>query len=391
MVAKCTSLTFSKAARTFVVCSSTGSRVTNAAHAHYRATSHFSSLDGLRCLSILPVVWHHSTPRPLPGLLGKGPAGVDLFFCISGFLITTLLLREKARSGSIQLLDFYVRRALRILPLYYATLLSYLVFASFLPADSPQRAHFFRTLPLYATFTANWFGNFGVSHAILFSFAWSLCIEEQFYAFWPWFVQKLSGPSALAAMLAILTIDLLTERGTLSWLIAPGGQAFRIVTSFATPIGLGAILALLLDDERSFSWVARALAATWSAPIAVAAVCTLLCWPSASLLAFQLALMALVGACVIREQNGLSFLLEARAPSYIGRVSYGIYLLNLTAIGSVRRLFPAQATSASFVFALSFPLALALAALSQRYLEAPFLRLRARFRGSRAALPVLPV
>jgi peptidoglycan/LPS O-acetylase OafA/YrhL len=65
--------------------------------------------------------------------------------------------------------------------------------------------------------------------------------------------------------------------------------------------------------------------------------------------------------------------------------------LNLTAIGSVRRLFPAQATSASFVFALSFPLALALAALSQRYLEAPFLRLRARFRGSRAALPVLPV
>lgn len=342
-------------------------------------------------MSILPVVWHHSTPRPLPGLLGKGPAGVDLFFCISGFLITTLLVREKARVGRIQLVDFYVRRALRILPLYYATLLAYVVFASCLPVDTPQRAHFFRTLPLYATFTANWFGDFGVSHAILFSFAWSLCIEEQFYAFWPWLVHKLSGRSALLVMLSIVVIDLLTERGTLSWLIAPGGQAFRIVTSFATPIGLGAILALLLDGERSFALLVSALGATWSAPVALAAVCVLLVSPSAPLLAFQLALTALVGACVIREQNGLSLVLETRAASYIGRVSYGLYLLNLTAIGSVRRLFPAQAASASFVFALSFPLALGLAALSHRYLEAPFLRLRARFRGPRSALPAVSV
>jgi peptidoglycan/LPS O-acetylase OafA/YrhL len=365
--------------------------VTDTAHARYRATSHFSSLDGLRCLSIVPVVWHHSTPRPLPGLLGKGPAGVDLFFCISGFLITTLLVREKARAGGIQLLDFYVRRALRILPLYYATLVSYVVFASFLPAEAAQRAHFFHTLPLYATFTANWFGNFGVSHAILFSFAWSLCVEEQFYAFWPWLVHKLSGRSALVAMLAILTVDLLTERGTLSWLMPPGGQAFRILTSFATPIGLGAVLALLLDDEQSFSAIARVLGAAWSAPMALTAVCTLLAWPVGSLLTFQLALAALVGACVIRQRNGLWFLLEARAPSYVGRVSYGLYLLNLTAIGGVRRLFPAHAASASFVFALSFPLALGLAALSHRYLEAPFLRFRARFRGERSALPVIPV
>ena len=365
--------------------------MTDTAHARYRATSHFSSLDGLRCLSIVPVVWHHSTPRPLPGLLGKGPAGVDLFFCISGFLITTLLVREKARAGRIQLVDFYVRRALRILPLYYATLLSYVVFAGFLPLDTPQRAHFFRTLPLYATFTANWFGDFGVRHAILFSFAWSLCIEEQFYAIWPWLVQKLSGRSALLAMLALVVIDLLTEHGTFAWLVAPRSQAFRILTSFATPIGFGAILALVLDGERSFALLVRVLGATWCAPVALATVCILLSWASAPLLAFQLALAALVGACVIRERNGLSLLLEARATSYVGRVSYGLYLLNLTAIGSVRRLFPAHAASASFVFALSFPLALGLAALSHRYLEAPFLRLRARFRGSRSALPVVSV
>src|SRR5450631_4176118 len=110
--------------------------VTDSAHDAYLATRHFGALDGLRCFSIVPVVWHHCTPRPLPGLLGKGPAGVDLFFCISGFLITTLLLREKSRTGQIALHGFYVRRALRILPLYYAVLLSYVAFAALLPRSA---------------------------------------------------------------------------------------------------------------------------------------------------------------------------------------------------------------------------------------------------------------
>ena len=353
--------------------------MTAATHQRYLATGHFSSLDGLRCLSIVPVIWHHSTPRPLPGLLGKGPAGVDLFFCISGFLITTLLLREKTRTGGVGLTNFYARRALRILPLYFAVLLAYALFAWFLPTSAPQREHFFRTLPLYATFTANWFANFGVGYPILFSFGWSLCVEEQFYAFWPWLVRRWSRARALVAMTAILSCDLLAERGGLAWLLPPGSQALRIVTSFATPIGLGAVLALLLDDARSFAWIERLLGGQWSSPAALGAVSALLVWPSAPLWAFQSALAALIGTCVIREQSGLSWLLEARAVSYVGRVSYGLYLLNLTAIGGVRRLFSAHAGSAGFVFALSFPLALALAALSHRYLEAPFLGLRRRF------------
>jgi peptidoglycan/LPS O-acetylase OafA/YrhL len=350
------------------------------AHERYLATRHFSSLDGLRCLSILPVIWHHSTPRPLPGLLGKGPAGVDLFFCISGFLITTLLLRERAQTGGIQLRDFYARRALRILPLYYTLLCAYSVFAWFLPAGAAPRAHFFRALPLYASFTANWFADFGVAYPILFSFAWSLCIEEQFYAFWPWLVRRLTSSGALAAMTAILVCDALAERGQFSAVLPQGGLALKIVTSFAAPIGLGALLALLLDNARSFFWLRLALGRSWSAPLAFAGVCALLIWPSAPLLAYQLGLAALVGACVIQERHGLSFALEARAPSYVGRVSYGLYLLNLTAIGTVRRLFPSHAGSAGFVFLASFPLALGLAALSSRYLERPFLRLSSRFR-----------
>ena len=356
-----------------------GGRVFESAHQSYLAQRRFGSLDGLRCLAIVPVIWHHSTPRPLPGIWGKGPAGVDLFFCLSGFLITTLLLREKARTGRIALGNFYVRRALRILPLYYAVLLSYALFAYCSSPALPQRAHFFRTLPLYATFTANWFGEFGVSHAILFSFAWSLCIEEQFYAFWPWIVRWLSARGALLAMCALLLLDYCVGRSTLS------GYLARIVTSFAAPIGLGALLAIALAERPSFDVLYRVLGHPWAAPLALLGVFALLLWPVAPLLVFQAALAVLVAACVIRERHGLAWLLEARALSYVGAVSYGLYLLNSTAIGIVRRAFPAHASASGFVFFASLPLALGLAALSHRYFEAPCLRLRERFRATQKA------
>jgi peptidoglycan/LPS O-acetylase OafA/YrhL len=354
--------------------------LTQSAHGAYLGRRYFSALDGLRSLAIVPVIWHHSTPRPLPGLLGKGPAGVDLFFCISGFLITTLLLREKSRTGGVALADFYARRALRILPLYYAVLLAYAAFAWALPDSAPQRAHFLLTLPYYATFTANWFADFGVRYPILFAFAWSLCVEEQFYAFWPVLVRALSRRAALLAMLLVLSCDAAAERGWLGFALPAGGPALRIVTSFAAPIGLGALLALALDSPRGFALLARGLAQWWSAPLSLLTALALLAWPSAPLLGFQLALTALVGACVVRARSGLAPLLEARAMSYVGRVSYALYLLNLTAIGLVRRAFPERASSPLFVFALSLPLALGLAALSQRYLEAPLLSRRARFR-----------
>jgi peptidoglycan/LPS O-acetylase OafA/YrhL len=357
--------------------------VADIAHDRHLTTPHFASLDGLRCLSILPVIWHHATPRPLPGIGGKGPAGVDLFFCISGFLITTLLLRERARTGSIALGNFYARRALRILPLYYALLIAYVGFAALLPSSAPQRAHFFHTLPLYASFTANWFADFGVAFPILFSFAWSLCIEEQFYALWPWIVRRCTPRGALSMMCAIIAVDWLAERGALSASLSPGGQALRIVTSFAAPIGLGSVLALLLQERFGFAVLTRILGKAWSAPLALALVFALLLWPSAPLFAFQTSLAALVGACVIRERNGLAPLLQARPVAYVGAVSYGLYLLNSTAIGVVKRVFPSHASNSSFVFWFSLPLALALARLSHRYLEAPFLRLRSHFRSAK--------
>lgn len=91
-------------------------------HTRYLSQRHFGSLDGLRCLCIIAVLWHHAPVTEVvqqPLLLRRGFVGVDFFFVLSGFLITTLLLREESSTGRISLRGFYFRRALRILPVYF--------------------------------------------------------------------------------------------------------------------------------------------------------------------------------------------------------------------------------------------------------------------------------
>ncbi len=205
--------------------------MSDAAHSRYLTTRHFASLDGLRCLSIVPVIWHHSTPRPLPGFWGKGPAGVDLFFCISGFLITTLLLRERARhrqrrpgrllcaarpSASCRCTTCCCWRTSDLRCSCRAALRNARISSARCPGTRASR-------PIGSRTSASAF-------PILFSFAWSLCVEQQFYAFWPWIVRYCSQRVALVVMCALIALDYGAEHSP--WT----GLAQRIITSFAAPI-----------------------------------------------------------------------------------------------------------------------------------------------------------
>jgi peptidoglycan/LPS O-acetylase OafA/YrhL len=349
------------------------------AHGAYLATARFPSLDGLRFLSIVPVVWHHSTTGPLAGILGKGPVGVDLFFAISGFLITTLMLRERRASGRIAVGPFYARRALRIFPLYYAVLALYVVRALSLASGDPVRDHFFRSLPYWATYTANWFVDFGVPHPVLFAFGWSLATEEQFYAVWPWIVRASRGRAFPAIAALVLTaLAQAASHGALAFVLPAGGLGERIVASAATPILLGAALALGLDAPRGFAIGARVLGARVSAPLALAAVVAMLAADGVPLVALQVGLVALVGASVVRPDHGLAPLLDAAPVRWVGTVSYGVYLFHVSAISAARRILPAG-SDALPVFAVAFPLTLAAAAASYRWFERPFRGLRERF------------
>lgn len=346
----------------------------------YLNAARLPSLDGLRGLAILPVIWHHATPRPLPGLLGKGAVGVDLFFALSGFLITTLLLRERRTQGHVRLGAFYVRRSLRIFPLYYLVLAAYTLQALSMPG-SPMAEHFLRSLPYHATYTANWLADYAVPHPVMFAFSWSLCVEEQFYLLWPWLVALVQRRAALAVLMATaLGVDALGEWGALAGLTPAGSLPSRVLTSFATPIGFGALLALLLDSPAGFSLAGRALGARAAAPVLLAGCIGLLLVPATPYLALSACLTLLVGAVVVTPDHGLRRVLEQRALQLIGTLSYGAYLLHITAIGLVRRALPGLTEQPLWLFCLALPLTLLLSGAAYLLLERPLQRLRRRFR-----------
>jgi len=354
------------------------------AHQTFLDTKHFPSLDGLRCLAILPVVWHHSTPWPLEGVLGRGPLGVDLFFAISGFLITTLLLRESTDTGSISLSGFYARRSLRIFPLYYAALLLYVVWAWCGLDAGPQRNHFFESLPAYATYTSNWLVNFDVAHPVLFAFSWSLATEEQFYLVWPWVLRAARRRWVpVLFMVAALVVDQSANLGLLSRVLDASGLPFRMLASIAGPICLGALLAHALHHSRGHHVLRAVLGGKASAPIALLVLGLLVSQPEPSLLAIHLAMTALVGACCIRSDHGLRTVLEIRAARYVGTISYGMYMLHISAISLAKRALPPTApTLVTFLLALG--ITVGLAHISYRLFETPFLQLRHRFRARKA-------
>src|SRR5690349_17266541 len=169
------------------------------------ARRHLPVLDGVRCLAITGVVWHHSLPRPVPGWLGRGHAGVPLFFALSGFLITRLLIAEHRATGHVALGRFWLRRSVRIFPLYYAVLAGFVVWLGLLAPTEATR-HFFSSLPFHASYTSNWFVDYRVPHPVWFGFAWSLATEEQFYVWWPPLLRWAERRGHWLAPLGLLTL-----------------------------------------------------------------------------------------------------------------------------------------------------------------------------------------
>src|SRR4051812_37823956 len=150
-------------------------------HASYLGQRRFASLNGLRCLAISEVIWHHSSGSR-SGIMARG-IGVDLSFVISGFLITTLHIREFSKTGRIDVRRFYLRRTLRIFPLYFAVLGLYLLLVLTTRRGTPEGIAFLHHLPAFATYTSDWFVSLTDSENI-FYFAWSLATQEQFYLLW---------------------------------------------------------------------------------------------------------------------------------------------------------------------------------------------------------------
>lgn len=335
------------------------------------------ALDGLRGVAILLVVAAHARPWNLPY---AGEIGVSLFFTLSGFLITSILLSEHRRTGSLDLVAFYARRALRLVPglvvlVAGASLLLWLV-------SDPRLEDGFGWQALAAvTYTSNFAQAGGVEWPIL-GHTWSLAIEEQFYLLWPASLlialrRARSDRRRLSRLLLGLALAALAWRLAAPLLL--GGDVSRIYYAPDTNgYGLlaGAALAALPPDRRRLP-----APVGYASLLVVLGLCLTPAFPEGSVLSLYLvAAAALLALPVIAAADNLR-LLAQRPLVVCGTLSYSWYLWNSPII-NLRPGGEQVGTSLVFQVALVL-LSLAAATVSYLCVERPALRLKQRFeRGS---------
>jgi len=338
-----------------------------------------ADIDGLRCLAVLPVVFFHAG---LPGFSG-GFVGVDVFFVISGFLITTIILQAR-EAGRFSFLDFYARRIRRILPALVPVIGFALVFSVlFLPLS--ERRDFFDSLIGAATFTSNYVfleqaGYFnGPVELKPLLHTWSLAIEEQFYVVFPLvcvLAMTFAGRRALGILLSVVLIASL----------AANVYVLRDVSAnlafYSTPLRVWELLAgclLAVWPVKVGRGAAQALGLVGLALIIAAVV---LFTPStpfpgvAALLPVAGAVMVIVGGA--QSETVAARILSFRPFVQIGKVSYGLYLWHWPLLVAVWFVFPGSELTVGAAILASFMLA----GLSYLFWEKPL-----RF-GKRLGTPV---
>jgi peptidoglycan/LPS O-acetylase OafA/YrhL len=323
---------------------------TQAAYQAFRKARFFPALDGLRALSILAVIWHHAGGEGAPGALSRGFHGVSLFFAISGFLITTLLLREQDANGQISLSRFYLRRTLRIFPLYYVVLALYSALVLLVDRHSAAGEGFSAHLPYFLTYTSNWFIERDAGTRVIFYFAWSLATEEQFYLVWPSVVRfSRRWWAPVAVMAVLLAANLAGAWAVASGLVSGASLPMRILLSVAAPIGLGCLAAYLTHRPGGFAIAWRLAGHRASAPLALAAMVLGLSFDGVPDLAIAAAMTWLVVAVCIRADHVLRQALSNAPLRHIGTVSYGMYLMHMLAMNVVSRALPGAGGLVRFV------------------------------------------
>ncbi len=338
-------------------------------------------LDGLRAVAVLFVLFIHAQFAAFAG----GFLGVDIFFVLSGYLITSLLLREYDQTGRIDWRAFYVRRALRLLPALGVTLL--LAVLMELHRGNLTTREIARNVFAALFYVANWLRAFGGVSLSKLDHTWSLSIEEQFYLVWPlalwWMLRTFSKPTILRSLIALIFIIALYR----AWLFWPDRFA-RAYYGFDTRVDemlVGCVLASLLYWQRD------AVAAHWSKlrfvllPLVLCGLTWMVSFTAYGQARYPLGLFtvaALGAACLIAEimlhpTGWLARGLGAAPLRYVGKLSYGLYLYHFVIFSTTP---PPIAHPIPSRQALDFLATFALAALSYRFIEQPCLRFKTRWQ-----------
>ena len=305
-----------------------------------------------------------------------GAFGVDLFFVLSSFLITTLLMRERRAYHTVDVGSFYVRRALRIWPLYFTFLLVISPLVHYVVPNDRLPTNY---LLAFAALGGNWACvAWGYPHSVAGPL-WSVSIEEQFYLSWPWVV-RWSARYVAAAATAMLAVSL-ASRFSLVASRAIHPQIWCNTLTRLDPIACGALLAVAMERRKiELSRWSRASLLLFGAAVVIVAgrygdfigAKALITYPAVSVACAAL-LWGTLGLQVSSKHR------IVRLCTYLGRISYGLYIFHLLFI----TLFAVTSAHAPLQrvgrIAAALSATVVTAAASYRWLERPFLRLKVRF------------
>ena len=347
-------------------------------------------LDGVRAIAVTLVLLVHCVIVPEHGIiawafrhtLSNGWIGVDLFFGLSGYLITAILLR--AKSGPHYFRNFYVRRFLRIFPLYYAIIAILAACAALLPFGPLRPAW------PYLTYTSNLWLVFSGREWTPLGHTWSLAIEEQFYLVFPFLVLWLDKVRLRRLLWCVIALSPVVRVIT-NALTFPGASSFATFCRLDI-LAMGALIAVEFHTRTEISDQAvRRLQLVFAALLTASA----LLWLTKQL-DFKKVLFNAAGLTIIDATAALFVCLVLIAPGRLlgrflripllvgmGRISYGIYLIHYPIVkiveGLARAHFADTWSRTAAIAAASIPTTLIVAILSWFSFERPILRLKKRF------------
>jgi peptidoglycan/LPS O-acetylase OafA/YrhL len=362
-------------------------------------------LDILRFGAFLLVFIHHTFPSPegsgpgahlLRTIKGSASLGVPLFFLLSAYLITELMLRERTRTGTVNIGDFYIRRVLRIWPLYFASFAAAIVFGALVPSQHVPVSGLFAAMLLVWNW---WICAHGFPASILVAPLWSISVEEQFYLIWPTLVK---GASQFRIAVTAIIVWLSTQAYIIYLTSGHTVRAGRLWTDSVVHFqyfGLGILICVLLRKrEIRLSISARLFLAALAVPLLCAGQYYFeflgtnhIVTPFAAMSVY---LPAGFGACCIFF-SCLGMPVPpgriSRCLIYLGKISYGLYVFHESVIHLtiwIAGKFHVTHGLLILAWLVALPMTICVAMISYKYFELPFLKYKERFSVIRSRLAV---